>query len=200
MTVKDFILAVAKTLGKSADKIAKAIMNAKLAGLIRFGILIGVSVVTVIAIFKFLKMKKQAYTDDSNKSVVDRALELNYSDIRNQAELHPLMKKVRKNLNKELKPRMKSGSSKKANKSREKYRKYVKDFDPEYTKDLRRTLKDIYDRDDFYNFDDDDDYDLMKDLEIFKLEMRDEDRRRERARRRPRTIDDWNLRTVWENS
>ena len=180
MSVKEFIAKIAATLGKSVDKIAKAVMNANLVGLIRFGIVIGVGVVTVIAIYKFLKMKKHVYTDNTNKDVVDEGLDLNYADVRNQKELHPLMKKVRRNLNKELKPRKKKSASKKVRKDKKKYQDFMKDLDVSK-----------------YSFDED--YDVMEDFEMFRREMKDVDMKRKRDRKRTRTVEDYNLRNVWEN-
>ena len=182
MTVKEFISAVATALGKSVSAIGKAIANANLAGLIRFGILIGVSISTIIVIFKFFKMKKEVYNDTSNKSVVDEALDLNYSDVRNQSKLDPLMKKVRKNLNKELKPRKKKHMKKKARKAQKKYYDYLK-----YGVERRGGVLE-------------DDYDLMEDFDIFRKEMKDVSKKRKADKKRSRTIDDYNLRTVWENS
>jgi hypothetical protein len=181
MTVQEFVKAVGAALGKSASAIYKAIMNAKLSALIRFGIVIGVSVVTVIAIFRYLKMKKHVFTDKSKKSVVDEALELNYADVRNQSELHPVMKKVRKNLTKELKPRKKHHSSKKAQKERKKYQNVIKNLNiPEYHSSRN------------------DDYDVLDELEMFRREMRDIDIIRNQERNIPRGKEHYNLRNVWE--
>ena len=187
MTLKQFIISLAKTLGKSAKAIAHAVMNAKLAGLIRLGILIGVSIATIIAIYKFIKMKKHVYTDESNKSVVDETLEVNYTDVRKQEKLHPMMKKVRKNLNKELKPRLKkdnvSGMSKKQRKAREKYQNYIKNLD-------LHVEPSIYD---------DENYDVMEDFEMFRHEMKDEEAKRKREEKSPKSFNDYRFRCVWEN-
>jgi len=184
MTLQQFIGSLAKVLGKSAGKVAQAVMNAKLSGLIRLGILIGVSIATIIAIYKFIKMKKHVYTDESSKTVVDRALEINYTDARNQKELDPLMKKVRKNLNKEMKPRFKkdSGLSKKQRKERAKYQNYIKNLDiPE-----------------FYSVYEDENYDVMEDFNIFRREMKDVEAKRKHERKNPCDFNDYRLRGVWE--
>ena len=186
MTLKQFIGSLAKVLGKSAKAIAHAVMNAKLAGLIRLGILIGVSIATIIAIYKFIKMKKHVYTDESNKSVVDETLEVNYTDVRKQEKLHPMMKKVRKNLNKELKPRLKkdsaSGMTKKQRKERRKYQNYIKNLDI-------NTEPTIYD---------DENYDVMEDFEMFRREMKDVEAKEKREEKTPQNFNDYRLRGVWE--
>lgn len=184
MTLKQFIISLTKVLGKSAKAIAHAVMNAKLAGLIRLGILIGVSIATIIAIYKFIKMKKHVYTDESKKDVVDDTLDINYTDVRKQENLHPLMKKVRKNLNKELKPRVKktSGMTKKQRKAREKYQNYIKNLDI-------KVEPSIYD---------DEDYDVMEDFEIFRREMKDEEAKRKREEKAPQSFDVYRMRGVWE--
>ena len=183
MTVQEFVKAVGAALGKSAAAIYKAIMSAKLSALIRFGIVIGVSIATVIAIFRYLKMKKDIFNDKSKKSVVDEALELNYSDVRSQSELHPLMKKVRKNLTKELKPRKKHHSSKKVQKERNKYQNFIKNLDiPDY-----RSSKN-------------DEYDVLDELEMFRREMKDIDIMRRRESKRPHKDEYYTLRNVWETA
>ena len=105
MRVKEGLTKLMAVMGKASDKVMKAIMNANLGALIRFGIIAGVAITTVILIFKFLHDKKKMWKDEKKKTVVDKALELNYSDESNQDKLHPLMCKVEKNLVKELKPR-----------------------------------------------------------------------------------------------
>lgn len=180
MTVKEFVQKVAAALGKSATKIFEAIMNADLISLAKLGILVGVSIATVILIFKYLKMKKKIYTDDSKKTTVDRALEVNYADVRNQKKLHPLMKKVNKNLKKDLKPRVKKNSSKK-----KKYRDHDRD---RYTVSLNEIMPSS------------EDYDLFKDLELFRQEMADKQKRRQENRRKGFIpYDDRSLKRVWEN-
>lgn len=105
MTVKEGLAKLAKVLGTSLAKVGSAIANASLAGLLKLGILVGVSAAVVMFLFKFFKDRRDAFNDEEEKTPVDRALQVNYADLRNQEELHPLMKKVNKHLRKELKPR-----------------------------------------------------------------------------------------------
>lgn len=103
--IKSGIKAVGNAVKAGAKKIAKAIAAANTETLIKFGIVFGVGIVTSVLIIKFLKDKKKSYHSEENKTVVDEAININYNDVDNQEKLHPLMKKVKKNLNKDLKPR-----------------------------------------------------------------------------------------------
>lgn len=101
-TFKEFFSRLVKAFGSASSKVLAALANANLLTLIKFGIMIGVSIITVRMFFKYLRNRRKLYSNQENMSVVDRALELNYADIRNQQELHPLMQKVKKNLRKGL--------------------------------------------------------------------------------------------------
>ena len=92
----------------------QAILKADLVSLIKFGIVAGVGIATIVLIFKFIRDKKKSYSNEEDTSLVDRALELNFNDLRQQEELHPLMKKVHKAMNKELKPRKVKSSKRKS--------------------------------------------------------------------------------------
>jgi hypothetical protein len=105
MTLGEFGKTMVSTTLSCAKKIGKAIMAADVTHLVKAGILIGTAVVTVAVVVRFLKQKHDVYTNEENKSVVDRSLQLNYSDLRNSRELHPMMHKVQKRLTKDLKPR-----------------------------------------------------------------------------------------------
>jgi hypothetical protein len=120
MTVKEGLSKLAACLGSNFHKVGEAVMKADMIGLIKLGVVVGVSVAVLILIFKFLRDKKKSYHDESGKTPVDKSLELNFHDARNRDKLHPLMKKVKKNLTKDLKPR-KTGKGK----SRKGYRKDV---------------------------------------------------------------------------
>ena len=176
MTIKEFVSKIAVVLGKSVNTIYKSILNANLLGLVKFGIIAGVSIATVILIFKYLKMKKKAYTNESEKTTVDRALQVNYADVRNQKELHPLMKKVKKNLKKDLKPRTKKNNKKKYRDDRDLYDVTLSEIMPSS-----------------------EDYDVIKDLELFRREMADKQKRREYDRKYGVLSDDRSLKRVWEN-
>ena len=174
MSVKEFILKVGEVVKDSAIKVVDAIAGASLASLVKFGIIAGISVATVVLIFKFIKAKKKVYTDESNKTIVDRALQKNYADVRNQEELHPLMHKVKKNLKKDLKPRLKN----KIKKQQEKYRTTIDEM--------------------FYS---NKAYDLGEDLDMFIKEMADNDnRRRARAKSGYMPHDNQSLKAVWDNT
>ena len=105
MTVAEGLAKLAASMKMSIANLIKVIAGANLLTLIKFGIIAGVAIATIILIFKFIKDRKELYKDEDEKTVVDRALEMNFADVRNQEELHPMMKKVKKNLKKELKPR-----------------------------------------------------------------------------------------------
>lgn len=105
MTVKEALMKLAGVLGTSISKIGNAIANASLVSLLKVGILVGISAAVVIFLFKFFKDRRESFNDEEEMTPVDRSLKLNIADLRNQEELHPLMKKVNKNLRKELKPR-----------------------------------------------------------------------------------------------
>lgn len=154
--IKKAIGVIGSAIKAGASKIVKAIVAADTATLMKFGILIGVSVVTVTLVFKFLRDKKNFCNSDENKTVVDEAININYNDLDQQDKLHPLMKKVKKNLKKDLKPRKqiskkdkKVAKSKKVfddaakkayiNRVNKKYDDFLKemDFDREYQDEIR---------------------------------------------------------------
>ena len=99
MTVAEGLAKLAASMKMSITNLIKVIAGADLLTLIKFGIIAGVAIATIILIFKFIKDRKELYKDEDEKTVVDRALEMNFADVRNQEELHPMMKKVKKNLN-----------------------------------------------------------------------------------------------------
>ena len=158
MSVGEFITTVGDAIKGAATKVVEAIAGASLVNVLKFGVLAGVSIATVVMIFKFIKAKRAMYNNEENKTIVDRALQNNYADVRNQKELHPLMKKVRKNLQKDLQPRVKK--AKKVKKNRNQYREFINNL--------------YYDNDDDY-------FDVMSELEMFCREM-DENNRIRRAR------------------
>ena len=102
MTIKEFFPAAWKAIKVAAKKVVDAVMGASVVGLAKFGLIIGSAAAAVAFIVKFIKDRKKAYNDRSNMTTVDRSLELNYHDIRNQEELHPVMDKVKKALTKDL--------------------------------------------------------------------------------------------------
>lgn len=109
MRIKDILPMIGKTIVTAAKKIGAAIMNADAVALGKFGIVIGVAAATVGMIIKFIRDKKKAFTDEEGKSPVDKSLEINYQDARKQDQLHPMMKKVRKQLMKDIRPKRKNG-------------------------------------------------------------------------------------------
>jgi len=155
--VQDGLKKLAECLGKNFHKVLEAVMKADLGGLIKLGILVGVSIGTIILIFKFLRDKKKAFFDEEGKDPVDKTLDLNYHDLRQQDKLHPMMKKVRKQLVKDLKPRRKGGKRKSS---------YKKDVIRRYSDDARERQKHDDNRAKKYRsnrFETDDDYDLEAD-------------------------------------
>ena len=145
VTLKNLIPTVAKAIGKGAKKIGNAILNANLISLVKFGVVLGVSAATVALIFKFLRDKRKAYHNEENKSMVDRALELNYADARKQSELHPLMKAVRKNLKKGTSNRSKK-FSKTVKKNKKKYLDFLDDLSLSEQKRRARKSLDLLDQ------------------------------------------------------
>lgn len=117
MTIKECLIKIADILGTSIKNIWSKLLSAKLSSIIKLGVFIGASISTVLIIIKMLKDKKKMYTNKENKTPVDEALEKNYHDMRNQDSLHPLMKKVKKNLKKDIKPRLKKAARKRAKQS-----------------------------------------------------------------------------------
>lgn len=108
---------LASVMKVSVSKVLDAIAGANYMGLIRLGIIAGVSIAVIILIFKFIRDKKRTYKDPKNKTVVDEALELNYHDRDNQKKLNPLMHKVEKQLKKDLKPKRKRHEKRRSGKS-----------------------------------------------------------------------------------
>lgn len=143
---------VGGAIKKAGVKIAASVAAADTKTLIKFGVLIGVATVTAALIIKFLKDKKKSYHSEENRTVVDEAINVNYNDLDQQEKLHPLMKKVKKNLKKDLKPRKKvSGKDKKIAKAkkafdsaaynekmRRKFDQFLKDmaFEDEYEDEI----------------------------------------------------------------
>lgn len=124
---KEGLNQIAECLKRNFHKVIKAIMKADLGGLIKLGVMIGVSVGTLILIFKFLRDKKKSYHDEKGKDPVDKTLDLNYHDLRQQDKLHPMMKKVRKQLVKDLKPRRRNGGKRKPAYKKDVIRRYSED-------------------------------------------------------------------------
>lgn len=92
-------------LVKGAKAAGAFIMGANVTTLVSAGIAVGVIAVAAYGVIKYVRDRKAAYTDEANKSVVDRSLQLNFQDVRNQKELHPLMQSVRKQMIKDLYPK-----------------------------------------------------------------------------------------------
>lgn len=193
MTVKDFFKGIGPACKRAAKAAVKWIVNAKIETVAKVGIGIGAAIAAVIGIAKFVKMKKESYHDESNKSTVDDALEINFADVRNQERLHPLMKKVKKNLKKDLKPRYKKSAKKSTKKSKEKYLDFVKGFDMTFEE-----FKDNYDE---YHKEKERNFDVLGEYELFLKQM-EEKKRIENGygKYHTKTRADWNLREVWENN
>ena len=90
---------------KGAKAVAAFVAGANVTTLASIGVGIGIAAVAAFAVVKYIKDRKQIFTDEANKSVVDRSLQLNYQDVRNQEELHPLMDTVHSQLVKDLYPK-----------------------------------------------------------------------------------------------
>ena len=146
MTFKETLLKLGEALGKSAKAVIKAIANANFLTICKFALLIGVSVAVVMLVWKFFKDKKKMYTDENNKSVVDKALEVNYNDQRNQSKLNPLMKKVKKNLKKDIKPRYKKNAKQRI-KNRKEFDEYLKKIEREENERRNRPIVSKYGHD-----------------------------------------------------
>jgi hypothetical protein len=116
MTLREGISKLVECVGSNFHKIGEAVMGANLTSLIKVGAIAGASIAAIALVIKFIRDKKKMYKDESNKTVVDKSLDLNYRDARNRDKLHPLMKSVRKNLEKDLKPRKSSGKKRRVKK------------------------------------------------------------------------------------
>jgi len=127
---------IVAALGGGMSAIWAAIQGAGLIGLIKVGLIAGVSIAVIVLIFKFLKNKWDMYTNKNNETVTTAALGRNYADVREQDKLHPLMKDVKKNLRKDLKPKKKKGHK----------HDYARDIEREYYRGKRNVL---YREDDF---------------------------------------------------
>ena len=136
MTVKEFLGKAGKSMLGAAKKIGKLILEAKTENIIKFGILIGTVVVVGVSAIIYLKNRYRVYNDEDNKSTVDRALQINFTDLRNQEELSPIMKEVSKNLNRELKPRIKNGAYR--NNAGETWKDFGRKFDSIRKSEKRR--------------------------------------------------------------
>jgi len=105
MTLKEFLVATKTAIINGAKKIITALFNANMANIVKAGIFVGASALTVVAVLRYIKHKRHVYNNEENKSVVDRALQINFTDMRNIRELNPLMGSVKKRLMKDSKPR-----------------------------------------------------------------------------------------------
>lgn len=177
--VKEAFAKMGAAISKTGKSLMKSFMETKLEVLIRIGIVAGVSIATVIIIFKILKEKKKTWTDDENKNATDKALEINYAECKNHNQLHPAMKKVQKNLKKDIKPRKK------------KHQKltdmpeflYVKDY-----AERARQRRNEY----AANFD------VLTELDIFTREMQELERQRKIKKMSGRRYtDNQSLRRIW---
>lgn len=143
-TLKSAFSALWKVVSGAAKSVHKLIMGADLATLIKYGIVAGISYVVIRVIFRYIKDRKRLYHAEENKSMVDRALEMNYADARNQQELHPLMKKVRKNLHHGMSRDKKEESRKKICRGRKKYQGCIDKLARErIRRDLPQKIDDI---------------------------------------------------------
>lgn len=115
MKIKEVFPMLGKTIVSAAKRIGVAFLNANALSLIKFGIVAGTAAATIALIIKFIRDKRRSYTSEEGKSPVDKSLELNYRDAKNHDKLHPLMKKVRKQLIKDIKPKKKNGKRYKGN-------------------------------------------------------------------------------------
>lgn len=194
MTIKDAIKGIGPAIKKVAKAMVNWIVNAKIESVAKVGVGVGAAVAAVIGIVKFVKMKKESYYDETHKSTVDDALELNFADVRNQERLHPLMKKVKKNLKKDLKPRYKKSAKKKKEKnSKEKYLDFIKGFDMSFDE-----FKDNYDE---YKKEKKRNFDVLGEYELFLKRLEEQNRiENGYGKYHKKTRADWNLREVWENN
>lgn len=160
--------AVGKAIKNNAAKIAKAIADAKVETLLKLGIVSGVAIAAAIVVLKFLNDKRKMYKSLKNKTTVDEAIDVNYADVKKQEKLHPLMKKVKKNLKKDLKPRKdkryyeREKRSKKTKRvlddaaidalDKELYKEYVEFLNNlEFERAHRREIDSIYSQEDPYS-------------------------------------------------
>lgn len=193
MTIKEMIKGLWPAIKTGAKAVATWFVNAKIESVAKVGVGLGATVAAIYGIIKFVKMKKASYYDDSNKSTVDDALEINFADIRHQERLHPVMKKVKKNLKKELKPRYKKSVNNKKKSKKENYLNFIKGFDMSFEE-----FKDNYNK---YCDERDRNFDVLGEYDLF-MEQLKERKRIENAygKYHKKTRADWNLREVWENN
>lgn len=193
MTVKEVIKGIGPAIKTGVKAMITWLANAKIESVAKVGVGVGAAVAAVFGIVKFVKMKKETYHDESNKSTVDDALEINFADVRNQERLHPLMKKVKKNLKKDLKPRYKKSAKKQKKSKKEDYLDFIKNCD--------MSFEEFVDNYDEYCKERDRKFDVLGEYDLFMKQM--EERKRIEngyAKYHKRTRADWNLREVWENN
>lgn len=126
MTIKKLFVEIGKFIATKAVVLGKLLVEAKIGDIVKVGVLIATVVVGCVIAVKYFKNRIHVYTNDDNKSVLDRALELNFSDLRNQHKLSPLLKEVSKNLDRELKPRAKRKAYR--NKKGQQWKEYNKAY------------------------------------------------------------------------
>lgn len=135
---------VAKVGGKAFITFIK---EASLSTLIKYGLVAGLAIGAIVLLFKFIKDKINSYrVNAAHKSVVDRALDLNYYDHRNIEKLGKEMKELKKALN--------YYSKKRANKQKEEYKRNVHKYGKHIAKRFSSLLH-YLNEEEGYDFDDD---------------------------------------------
>jgi len=179
MTVKEFAKKMLSTVVTAAKKLGKLIIESDSKSVAKVGVLIAATITTIAAAIAYVKNRRHVYCNEDNKSMVDRALQINYADLRNQKALKPTMKKVNKSLNNELRLR----KSKKAfrNKNGKTYREF------EEIMNSKRRNKRLKENGPV----------ALSELESFARDM--EDLEAVEASRKGKT-NDFALRRAWENS
>ena len=193
MTVKELIKGIVPAIKTGAKFVVNMFANAKIETIVKIGAGLGAAAVVAFGIVKFIKMKKEAFSDESNKSTVDDALEINFTDIRKHDKLNPLMKKVKKNIRKELKPRYKKSVKKNKKSKKEKYLDFIKYFDMSFDE-----FKENYDE---YCEEKQRNFDVLGEYDLFMEQMKEKQRIDNGYKTyHKKTRADWNLREVWENN
>lgn len=94
MTVREILETLCDTVKDFASNAWDYLMNTSFSNIIRVGVMAGIGISAVVIAVKYIKSRKKIYSDTSNKTKVDEALEMNFYE----CDIDPSLKKIRKEL------------------------------------------------------------------------------------------------------
>lgn len=100
MIIKEFFTKACELIVGAAKKVVSTICTAKVEHIAKAGLFVGTSAYVAYVLIKSLKNRFKKYRDRENMSIMDEALDLNFSDRTNWDSLHAMMDEVKEELGK----------------------------------------------------------------------------------------------------